>query len=109
MNGRVYDPTIGRFLSADPIIQTLALSQAINPFSYVINQPLTLIDPSWLSKLFSNIGHFVSTYWRAIVAVVAAVVSFGVLLPYCVAFAGSAIAGGMLAGAIAGAIAGAGI
>ena len=109
MNGRVYDPTIGRFLSADPIITTIQNSQAINPFSYVMNQPLMLTDPSglsWLSKLFSNIGHFVSTYWRAIVAIVAAVVSFGALLPYCVAFAGSAIAGGMIAGAISGAIAG---
>ena len=109
MNGRVYDPATGRFLSADPIHQTIQVSQAINPFSYVMNQPLTLIDPSgysWLSKLFSSIGRFLSTYWRAIVAIVAAVVSFGVLLPYCVAFAGSAVAGGMLAGAISGAIAG---
>jgi RHS repeat-associated protein len=33
MNGRVYDPLIGRFLSADPIIQTINLSQALNPYS----------------------------------------------------------------------------
>jgi RHS repeat-associated protein len=75
MNGRVYDPHLGRFLSADPIIPTISLSQALNPFSYVMNNPLTLIDPSgysWLSKLFRSIGNFVKKYWRVIVAVVAA-------------------------------------
>lgn len=68
MNGRVYDPQLARFLSVDPIIPTIALSQALNPFSYVMNNPLTLIDPSgysWLSKawksvkkFFKKIGHF---------------------------------------------------
>jgi RHS repeat-associated protein len=109
MNGRVYDPTIGRFLSADPIIQTIQLSQAINPFSYVMNMPLMLTDPSgysWFKKLFHSIGHFLKKFWRPILAIVVAVVSFGTLLPYCVAFAGSAIADGMIAGAIAGAVAG---
>ncbi|MFO1466508.1 MAG: RHS repeat-associated core domain-containing protein [Steroidobacteraceae bacterium] len=46
MNGRVYDPQLGRFLSADPIVQTLNISQALNPFSYVMNNPLSLTDPS---------------------------------------------------------------
>jgi RHS repeat-associated protein len=72
MNGRVYDPTIGRFLSADPIIQTSALSQAINPFSYVMNMPLTLTDPSglsWLSKLFSGIGSFFKKFGATIISV----------------------------------------
>jgi len=58
MNGRVYDPYVGRFLSPDPILQTLGFSQALNPFSYVMNNPLTLIDPSgysWLSKLFRSV------------------------------------------------------
>lgn len=61
MNGRVYDPQIGRFLSADPIVQTINVSQALNPFSYVMNNPLALIDPSgysWLSKIFHAIGNF---------------------------------------------------
>ena len=72
MNGRVYDPTVGRFLSADPIIQTFARSQAINPFSYVMNMPLSLVDPSgysWLSKLFSGIGHFLKQYGATILSV----------------------------------------
>jgi len=72
MNGRVYDPQLGRFLSADPIVQTINVSQAINPFSYVMNNPLTLTDPSgysWLSKIFHAIGNFLQKYWRPIVAI----------------------------------------
>ena len=48
MNGRVYDPTAGRFLSVDPIIGSLGDSQAINPYSYVGNRPLAFTDPSGL-------------------------------------------------------------
>ncbi len=46
MNGRVYDPTIGRFLSADPYIQAPYYTQSFNRYSYVMNNPLKYIDPS---------------------------------------------------------------
>jgi RHS repeat-associated protein len=46
MNGRVYDPELGRFLSADPIVPSIFFSQALNRFSYVYNRPLSLVDPS---------------------------------------------------------------
>ncbi len=85
MNGRVYDPQLGRFLSADPIVQTINVSQAINPFSYVMNNPLTLTDPSgysWLSKIFHAIGNFLQKYWRPIVAIIVAVVAYYVAAPY---------------------------
>ncbi len=49
MNGRVYDPTIGRFLSVDPLIGDLADSQSVNPYAYVGNRPLTFTDPSGFS------------------------------------------------------------
>jgi RHS repeat-associated protein len=48
MNGRVYDPVIGRFLSPDPIVSQLKNSQSLNPYSYVQNRPLTLTDPTGL-------------------------------------------------------------
>jgi len=46
MNGRVYDPQIGRFLSADPFVQAPENSQSYNRYSYVMNNPLSLVDPS---------------------------------------------------------------
>ena len=49
MNGRVYDPRLGRFTSADPIVQFPHYSQSFNHYSYVLNNPLSLTDPS---------GHF---------------------------------------------------
>ena len=46
MNGRLYDPVIGRFLSTDPYIDDPSNSQAFNPYTYVRNNPATYIDPS---------------------------------------------------------------
>ncbi|MGH8413183.1 MAG: RHS repeat domain-containing protein [Gammaproteobacteria bacterium] len=46
MNGRVYDPQIGRFISADPTIPDPFDSQSFNRYAYVENNPLTLTDPS---------------------------------------------------------------
>jgi len=48
MNGRVYDPVLGRFLSPDPIIQLPSFSQGWNSYSYVLNTPSSLTDPSGL-------------------------------------------------------------
>ena len=49
MNGRIYDPLIGRFTSADPIIQAPGNLQNYNRYSYVMNNPLNLTDPSGFS------------------------------------------------------------
>jgi len=46
MNGRVYDYNLGRFLSVDPFIQALGNSQSLNPYSYIMNNPLAGSDPS---------------------------------------------------------------
>jgi hypothetical protein len=48
MNGRVYDPVIGRFLSTDPMVSQGGNSQSLNPYAYVQNRPLTLTDPTGL-------------------------------------------------------------
>ncbi|MEM6649828.1 MAG: RHS repeat-associated core domain-containing protein [Pseudomonadota bacterium] len=57
MNGRIYDPSIGRFLSADIYIQDPMLSQSLNRYAYVWNNPLSYTDPS---------GHFVAELWAAV-------------------------------------------
>ena len=46
MNGRVYDPRIGRFFSADPFVQNPMELQSYNRYSYVMNNPLSMTDPS---------------------------------------------------------------
>ena len=46
MNGRIYDPKLGRFLQADPHIQAPADTQMYNRYSYVRNNPLNATDPS---------------------------------------------------------------
>jgi RHS repeat-associated protein len=46
MNGRAYDYNLGRFLSVDPLIQAPTNSQSINPYSYIMNNPLSGIDPT---------------------------------------------------------------
>jgi RHS repeat-associated protein len=46
MNGRVYDPLTGRFLSGDPIIQDPKDGQNYNRYSYVVNNPTNLTDPT---------------------------------------------------------------
>lgn len=49
MNGRVYDPLIGRFVSPDPIVQAPENLQSYNRYSYVLNNPLKYTDPSGFS------------------------------------------------------------
>lgn len=46
MNGRIYDPLLGRFLSGDLIVQNPSSLQSFNRYSYVQNNPLTLTDPT---------------------------------------------------------------
>ncbi|WP_158972453.1 RHS repeat domain-containing protein [Paraglaciecola sp. L3A3] len=46
MNGRVYDPSAGRFLSADILIQAPTNTQSYNRYSYVLNNPLSYVDPT---------------------------------------------------------------
>ncbi|MYN40409.1 hypothetical protein GTP55_13600 [Duganella sp. FT109W] len=46
MNGRVYNPRIGRFLSADPFVPDPTNGQSYNRYSYVLNNPTNLTDPT---------------------------------------------------------------
>lgn len=93
MNGRMYDPVIGRFLSPDPFIQAPDFSQGLNRYSYCMNNPLSLFDPSgysWFSKNWKSLV-------TAVVGVVVSVASAGI---------GSGLGGAMIAGALGGAAAG---
>ena len=58
MDGRMYDPVLGRFLSPDPFVQAPDFSQGLNRYAYCMNNPLSLTDPtgySWLSKNWKSL------------------------------------------------------
>jgi RHS repeat-associated protein len=46
MNGRVYSPALGRFLSADPNVQFVGDPQSYNRYTYALNNPLRYTDPT---------------------------------------------------------------
>lgn len=115
MNGRVYDPTLGRFLSADPHIQFPHSTQGYNRYTYVNNNPLSYTDPSgfFLKKLFKSVKNELrrwerdfrheirreGSYLGAAINVIAAIVSVAVCQGAAgVCYAGIAIAAGTAGG-----------
>ncbi len=46
MNGRVYDPLLGRFLSPDNYVQMPDYTQGLNRYTYGYNNPMVYTDPS---------------------------------------------------------------
>jgi RHS repeat-associated protein len=64
MNGRIYDPQIGRMLQADPVAD--GTPQGWNRYSYVANNPLSLTDPtgymSW-GAILRDVAAIVITYY----------------------------------------------
>lgn len=76
MNGRIYDPVLARFLTADPFIQDPTDTQSLNRYTYVLNNPLAYTDPHgfFFKKLFKAIKSvWKSTIGRAIIAIAATV------------------------------------
>ncbi|HVJ19019.1 MAG TPA: RHS repeat-associated core domain-containing protein, partial [Polyangiaceae bacterium] len=51
MRGRFYDPTVGRFLTPDPIVQSPTDMRSHNRYSYVWNNPLNATDPTGFEML----------------------------------------------------------
>jgi len=73
-SARYYDPEIGRFVSADTIIQAPYDPQSLNRYAYCRNNPVKYVDPS---------GHF---FWAVIAFIAKAFAAISI---------GSAIAGGI--------------
>lgn len=49
LRARDLNPSLGRFLSADPVQPNAPGSQGYNPYAYVANNPTTWVDPSGYS------------------------------------------------------------
>ncbi len=60
MNGRIYDPLLGRFTTADPFVQSPSNLQSYNRYSYVWNNPLALTDPSGYYNLGKKLQNFLT-------------------------------------------------
>ena len=71
MNGRIYDPRLGRFMQADPVIQFPDYSQSRNRYSYVLNNPLAYTDPT---------GYFPFITALAVVGLIAADITSKIII-----------------------------
>lgn len=125
MNGRIYDPQLGKMLQADPMSNPG--SQGLNRYSYVANNPLTLTDPTgynWLHNLDRIAGQITfgpffggvqrdyyaflaNPYVRMVGAIVASYFTFGAASLAFGAIGVTGVAGAMAAGAVAGFVGGA--
>lgn len=90
MDGRIYDPIVGRFISADPLVQAPDLTQSLNRYAYCVNNPLTLVDLSGYSWLSKN--------WKTITAS-----AVGIAISVVTAGSGSGVGVAIVAGAAGGA------
>jgi len=86
MNGRVYDPALGRFLSPDPNIQFPTNLQSYNRYSYVLNNPLRYTDPTGYFLGISD-AHFV----QGLVVIIGAVACATTGPAGCMAFSAAMI------------------
>ena len=84
MNGRIYDPVIGRFFSPDPYVQMPDFTQNFNRYSYCFNNPLSYTDPDgefvWAAvAIGAAIGGVmnVATNWKNIDGFWQGLASFG--------------------------------
>ncbi|MEL6367745.1 MAG: RHS repeat-associated core domain-containing protein [Pseudomonadota bacterium] len=76
MNGRVYDPELGRFLSADPFVKYPDSTQGFNRYAYVGNNPMSRTDPSgYFERELIQIGLMMAGMDPQSAAYVSAIVS----------------------------------
>lgn len=94
LGGRIYDPLLARFVQADPIVQDALNSQALNRYTYCLNNPLARVDPdgyrdTWVQWAMTAAAIAVSVYTGG-----AALAAYGGTAGASVALAG----GGLIAG-----------
>ncbi|MEO7590568.1 MAG: RHS repeat-associated core domain-containing protein, partial [Byssovorax sp.] len=62
MRGRMFDPVIRRFLSPDPHVTNPLLGQSYNRYSYVLDNPTNLIDPTGFDCIGQECSGYGSEY-----------------------------------------------
>ena len=104
MNGRIYDPFLGRFLQSDNYVQDPNNTQSHNRYSYVWNNPLNATDPSG-EFVFSLLAVVIAKY--AGLTLIQAVAVFAVAGTLDALVAGADLSDAFLTGIISGLSAGA--
>ena len=113
MNGRIYDPFLGRFLQADPIIQDPYDTQSLNRYSYVMNNPLSYTDPTgyvrlrdgwWRTAIRTGIAIGISVYAGKLAA--GFVEAGSAAKAIATVSAGGFVSGGVSSGNLRGAVSG---
>ena len=107
MNGRIYDPTLGRFLQADPVIQDVTNPQSWNAYTYVFNNAYRYTDPTGMVSVLKK-------WWRPIVAIALSALTYGAASGWAAGWLASSVTAGTISagaaavvgGAVAGAAAG---
>ena len=105
MNGRVYDPQLGRYLSADFLISNGEHTESYNRYSYVFNNPLSLTDPDGQCPVCAIVVVIIggaATYTVTTIAATIVMSSFFGMMAAAVATEGDPKA--MLQGAVSGAL-----
>ena len=103
MNGRIYDPRIGRFMSADPLIQSPYNLQSYNRYTYGFNNPLNGVDPSgygFFSSIFKAIKSVVKSVMKNDVGRIAVAAGVGYMTGYWYLTNFGTVAGTTAAGTI---------
>ena len=102
MNGRLYDPILGRFLSPDNYVQIPNFSQSFNRYSYCLNNPLKYTDPDgeivwWVAAIV--VGGTLNAAFNA-----DNIDNFGDFLKYFGVGAAAGLAGGYVGSLVSGAL-----
>ena len=67
LNARYYDPTLGRFISPDPVVPA-ATSIGLNRYAYAGNNPVNFTDTdglSWFSKLRRKVRRAIKRFFKS--------------------------------------------
>lgn len=62
MNGRLYNPILGRFLSPDPILADPTNPQNYNCYAYALNNPLKYVDKNGKFPILAFLGGIIGAY-----------------------------------------------
>ena len=99
MNGRLYDPVLARFVSADPYVDNPYDLQSLNRYSYVLNNPLYYTDPTG----FSAWTDFRDGFLKPVASIVVSIYAPGIINGLTGwGMTASTIAAGGIAGSITG-------